>query len=83
MARYALATARDQLDALLDRALAGETVIVERNDHQAFEIRLAEQDTLPTTRAGWLDWLEARRIAIEPGFDGAALVRRMRDEEPE
>ena len=76
MSCYSMTEARWRLSELLNRALAGEEVIVAR--------RGAPVARLVPVVGGPLDleWLRAHCITPKAGsdFDTAALIRQMRDE---
>jgi prevent-host-death family protein len=85
MPRHSTVEAKNNLSALIDRALAGEEVVITR--HGTPVVRLAP--VLPVvgrrSTAEMLDWLAARRARIgspPPEEDAATTVRRMRDEGP-
>jgi prevent-host-death family protein len=82
MPRHSTVAAKNNLSALIDRALAGEEVVITR--HGTPVVRLAPVAPVvgrPST-AEMLDWLAARRATRgpAPAEDAATTVRRMRDE---
>lgn len=88
MPRYSVATTKDNLSSLIDKAMAGEEVIVTRHGKPTIAFRVVETPVEPDhagatkrTRAEWATWLRERREA-GPRMDisGADLVRQMRDE---
>lgn len=78
MARYSVADAKNNLPKLLDRALAGEEVTITRRGEAI--AKLVPQRALGAPLD--LEWLKAHIITPRSGtdFDGAALIRQMRDE---
>lgn len=78
---HSVVEAKNQLSQLIDRALAGETVIITRHGKPVVQLRPVEPPPRRITQAD-LDWLAARR-ASRPRLDtvdSATLVRQMRDE---
>ena len=83
MATYSIATAKDQLSRLMDEALAGETVVIDRDGASAVELRPRIQRVRPRTiTQADIDWLRVRRAEIPSSDESAAdVIRKMRDEE--
>lgn len=96
MPTHSTVEAKNNLSALIDRALAGEEVVITRHGHPVVALRpiaAAQPATAPPaadppvgrriTEAD-LDWLRQRREArgSAPAEDAATTVRRMRDEGP-
>ena len=82
MPRYSVATTKDKLSSLIDKALAGEEVIITRHGKPTVALRAVE-DVGPRrqTQADWMKDIGAlRRSLPEIGLSGAELVRQMRDE---
>ena len=83
MGKHSVVEAKNQLSALIDRALAGEEVVITRHGTPVAEIkamRSAQAGPRPMTPAD-MAWLDSVRINPGPGYPGAAaLVRQMRDE---
>ncbi len=84
MAHYSVATTKDKLSSLIDKALAGEEVIITRHGKPTVEMRVVESAQEPEpkrTKAEWMEWLRERRER-RPLSDITAtdLVRQMRDE---
>jgi prevent-host-death family protein len=81
MPSYSVAEAKDNLSALIDRALAGEEVIVTRHGKPVVRLDAVRPASRPITQAD-LDWLDERRVGSRmPQQDAGTLVSRMRDEE--
>lgn len=83
MPHYSVATTRDKLSSLIDKALAGEEVIITRHGKPTVEIRVVQQRPDSTqTREAWLEWLRERREKRPSiDIDSADLIREMRDED--
>ena len=64
MTAYSVAEAKNRLPSLIDKALAGEEVIITRRGTPVVELRPAFHKTHPA--AGSLEWLRARTRA-RPG----------------
>ena len=82
MPQYSVATTKDKLSSLIDKALAGEEVIVTRHGKPTVALRAVGERAEPArTMAEWMEWLSERRKQRVPlGISAAGLVRRMRDE---
>lgn len=80
MAAHSVAEAKDKLSSLIDRALAGEDVVITRHGRPVVELRAVTLAPSPVTAAD-ADWLADRRkgLPFSP-IDSATLVSRMRDE---
>jgi prevent-host-death family protein len=64
MTAYSVAEAKNTLPKLIDRALAGEEVIITRRGTPVVELRPAQRRTAPSK--GTYEWLRSRRDA-RPG----------------
>jgi prevent-host-death family protein len=62
---YSVAEAKNRLPSLIDKALAGEQVIITRRGKPVVEIRPASRQAAPAT--GTHEWLRARMRA-RPGI---------------
>ena len=82
MAEYSVATTKDKLSSLIDKALAGEEVIITRHGKPTVELRMiAGEPKSVRTRQEWMDWLRERRVDMRPGaMDSLTLIRQMREE---
>ena len=81
MAQHSVAEARNQLSDLIDRALAGEGVVITRHGRAVVELKPVQPPSRAVTDAD-LDWLAARRVGAMPVHDDAGLLlSRMRDDE--
>jgi len=61
MTAYSVADAKNRLPTLIDKALAGEEVIITRRGKPVVELRPASRGT--TSAKGTLEWLRARTCA--------------------
>lgn len=52
MARYSVANTKDNLSSLIDKALAGEEVVITRHGKPTVELRAVADDAKPAPR-GW------------------------------
>lgn len=81
MTTHSVAEAKNQLSDLIERALAGEGVIITRHGRPVVEIRPVQPPAQPVSPGG-LDWLAARRIGRKLASDDAgSLVSGMRDDD--
>ena len=65
MSAYSVADAKNSLPKLIDKALAGEEVIITRRGKPVVELKCVERPQVPRPR-GMLEWLRSRRDA-RPG----------------
>jgi prevent-host-death family protein len=81
MSSYSVADAKNKLSELIDRAVAGEPVVITRHGHPVAELRPVPAPPPRITQAD-IEWVKARRAPRAPGGeDAASVVRRMRDED--
>lgn len=82
MASYSVADAKNNLSQLIDRALKGEGVIINRHGTPVVELHPIKPLPKPPT-AEDIAWLEAHRYrpVKPPTEDAATMVSRMRDED--
>jgi prevent-host-death family protein len=81
MSTHSVAEAKNHLPQLIDRALAGEPVVITRHGHPVVELRPVPA---PPRRVNPADiaWLRAHRVGRRPGTeDAGTALSRMRDEE--
>ncbi len=78
MTRYSVTDAKNGLPTLLDRALAGEEVIITRRGNPVAWIVRDQLQGAPLD----LNWIDAHRVTPAAGsdFEAATLIRQMRDE---
>ncbi len=80
MSEHSVAQAKAHLSELIDRALAGQGVVITRHGRPLVELHPVQPVPRPVTDAD-LDWLAKRRMGrVNPSCDAAELVRQMRDE---
>lgn len=79
MSTYSVAEARNQLSALIERAEAGEDVVITRHGRPVVALRATgPRERRPVDP----DWLRSRRAPRRPGgLDAGTLVSTMRDED--
>ena len=81
MTTYSVADAKNHLPSLIDKALAGEEVVITRHGKPVVELRTT---TAPEVRANpaLYAWLRARRDS-RPGMDitSVELLRQMYEDE--
>lgn len=81
MSTYSVVDAKNHLPALIDRALAGEPVVITRHGRPVAELKPIPAPPRRVTKED-LAWLAARRVDLRrPVEDAGSLLRRMRDEE--
>jgi prevent-host-death family protein len=81
MTAYSVADAKNKLPELIDRALAGEGVVITRHGHPVVEIKPIASAPRPITKAD-LDWMIANRVGkTTPKESAGDSVSRMRDED--
>jgi prevent-host-death family protein len=79
MSRHSVSDAKTHLPALIDRALAGEPVVITRQGRPVVELK-----PIPARRVTKVDlvWLTTRRVNPKcPIEDAGTLLSCMRDEE--
>jgi len=81
MSEHSIADAKTHLSKLIDRAIAGETVVITRHGHPVAELRPAPRRGRPTTKAD-IEWLDKHRVKPLKPINATALIRTMRDEGP-
>ena len=84
MAQYSVAATKDQLSSLIDKALAGEEVVITRHGKPTVELRVVAPDHGPNLSKG--EWMERLRVlrARTPMMETSSvdLIRQLRDEGP-
>ena len=84
MPHYSVATAKDHLSSLIDKALAGEEVVVTRHGKPtiAFTV-VATGAKQKRSQAEWMEKLRVLRESLPPSpVPAVGLIRQMRDEGP-
>jgi prevent-host-death family protein len=80
MSTYGVAEAKNQLSKLIDRALAGEGVLITRRGEPVVELKPVRPAAHSITEAD-IEWLRARRVGRSiPKIDAGQLVSILRDE---
>jgi prevent-host-death family protein len=84
MARYSVATTKNNLSSLIDKALAGEEVVITRHGKPTVLLKTVppEQPNVDMVkRLEWDERLRALRESLRPmSKRGVGTVREMRDE---
>ncbi|MES2343271.1 MAG: type II toxin-antitoxin system prevent-host-death family antitoxin [Pseudomonadota bacterium] len=79
MTAYSISDARKSLSRLIDRALAGETVIISRHGRTVAELRPIAMSDPKASRASYA-WLKARRLRRRGvGLTSVALLEQLYD----
>lgn len=80
MGKHSVAEAKNNLSALIDRALEGEGVVITRHGHPVVELTPVSPAAKPITPAA-VDWLAQRRVGRRvPREDSVTAVKKLRDE---
>ena len=91
MTQYSVAPTNDELSSLIDKAIAGEEIILVQSGKPAVELRVVPATPAPApvplesrlTNAEWMERLRVLREALPPSpISAVDLVRQMRDEGP-
>ena len=82
MSKHSVADARNSLSNLIDRAVAGEEVVITRHGQPIVELRPVKRAPGPIT-AESIAWLEAHRITPLVIRDSGEFLSEMRDEDDE
>jgi prevent-host-death family protein len=81
MTTHSIAEAKNQLSRLIDRALAGEPVVITRRGEPVVELKPVQPAPRPITKAD-IEWLRARRAQLPYcETDAGTFISQMRDEE--
>ena len=79
MPSYSVATTKDKLSSLIDKALAGEEVIITRYGKPAVELRTVQSDLQPKKR-GWA-YYQAELDKLPATVNtGKPLMQQIKDE---
>jgi prevent-host-death family protein len=80
MRTHSIVEAKNHLSELIERALAGEGVVITRHGRPVVELRPIAQPAREVTPED-LDWLAARRPGGRPvSLDAGELLSRLRDD---
>lgn len=78
MSSYSVAQAKNGLPSLIDKALAGEKVVITRRGQKVVELRVCASDE---PAYGSVEWLLGRpRPRLRSDISTTDLIREMRDE---
>jgi prevent-host-death family protein len=85
VAVYSVAQARDGLPGLIDKAMAGEEVIITRHGKPVAELRPAPADRPADTSdfKAMTRWLISRSVTPKPGAPNSVELLNMIYEDPE
>ncbi len=72
--------AKNNLSALIDRALAGEEIIITRHGTPVVTLKPIKPKP-PRMTAADFEWLDRHRVTFSDGQDAGDLLRIMRDED--
>jgi prevent-host-death family protein len=78
MAHYSVATTKDKLSSLIDKALAGEEVVITRHGKPTVEFKIVQEEK--QDRAQMMEWLRERRES-RPAVGITALELKRLDQE--
>jgi prevent-host-death family protein len=79
MSRYSVATTKDNLSSLIDKALAGEEVVITRHGKPTVELRAVADDAKASPR-GWA-YYKAKLDAMPRIVNaGRPLMEQMKEE---
>jgi prevent-host-death family protein len=82
MSEHTVTEAEGHLSDLIDRALAGEGVVITREGKPVVELKPVRARTVGPITDEALDWLAAHRVGAKPAKeDAGTFVSRMRDED--
>ncbi len=83
MSEHSITEAEERLSELIDRALAGEGIVITREGRPAVELKPLRVKTSPRPMtAEDLAWLAERRVGLPmPKQSAGELLSEMRDEE--
>ncbi len=79
MQEHSVADAKTHLSALIDKALAGESVVITRHGRPVVALRPLQPPAKSVTTAD-IDWLASCRAGPAPGLDAGQLLSLMRDD---
>ncbi|MBX3478661.1 MAG: type II toxin-antitoxin system prevent-host-death family antitoxin [Brevundimonas sp.] len=83
MAVYGVAEAKNNFTHLLDRVEKGESITITRHGRPVAELKAAPRLTLEERRAKMEEFIRRRDLRPHTDISAAALVRAMRDGDPE
>jgi antitoxin (DNA-binding transcriptional repressor) of toxin-antitoxin stability system len=68
------------LSELINRSLAGESVVITRHGHPVVELKPVKRPGRAVSSED-MDWLAANRVDMDSTIDAGTLLSRLRDEE--
>ncbi len=80
MTYYSVATTKDKLSSLIDKALAGEEVIITRHGKPTVEIRVVQADVKAKKRGTAWYLAELDKLEKPPAFQGKSIIQQIKDE---
>jgi prevent-host-death family protein len=80
MTEHSVAEAKNHLSELINRSLAGESVVITRHGHPVVELKPVRSRGRAVTSED-MDWLAAHRVDMSSTVDAGTLLSRLRDEE--
>ncbi len=80
MSQHSVADAKNHLSDLINRSLAGESVVITRHGHPVVELRPVRPSPRRVTPED-LDWLAVHRVDMNSTVDAGTLLSRHRDDE--
>jgi antitoxin (DNA-binding transcriptional repressor) of toxin-antitoxin stability system len=84
MASYSVANTKDHLSQLIDKALAGEEVVITRRGKATVELKVvAAKDRSKTGKADWMERLRLLRESLPTAPTSAVDLVRLDREESE
>ena len=81
MGKHTIIEASDELSGLIDRALAGETVVITRGGAPMVELKAVAEKTPGKVTPADIEWLRQNRVPCNSDLDAGQFVSRMRDED--
>ena len=80
MGTHSVAEAKNQLPSLIDKALAGEEVLISRYGRPVAVLRALDGVPVPVS-ADTVSWLRSHRVGRQRTLAAGELLSQMRDEE--
>lgn len=82
MPNYSVATTKDKLASLIDKALAGEEVVITRHGKPTAKLSAVEAEHVPKrSKDEWLEKLkQLRDLGLHSDTNSVDLIRQMREE---
>jgi prevent-host-death family protein len=80
MTYYSVATTKDKLSSLIDKALAGEEVIITRHGKPTVEIRVVQADVKSSKRGTAWYLAEIDKLEKIPTNYGKPIMQQIKDD---